>query len=469
MKRTKILATIGPSTNNYKTLKELVLAGANGVRLNLSHSTRDEHLVTINLAKQIRKELGVPLAIVVDTRGPEIRVGKFENGSATLKKGQLFTFTSKDSLGNNESVSISEPIIFKALSVGEKVYACDGLITMKIVEVSDDHITCKVTSGGKISDRKSLFFPNVKYNFPYLNERDKSDIEWAIKQGVDYFALSFVNSSADVKIVRDLIGKNKGFQGIISKIESKIGTKNIDEIIEASDGIMVARGDLGVELPIEKVPKLQKEIISKTLSKGKFVITATEMLESMTYNIRPTRAEVSDVANAVLDGSSTIMLSGETSVGKYPVNVVKTMSNIAVSAEKSIKYAVAFNSLSFHTHDIPDIISYNTVGGSFSSNAKAIVVITNSGRTARLTARFKPQCPIVALTDEEQVYHKCSLIDNVIAVLSKIPYGNLGEIIKLSKNVVKKLGIAGTNDIIIISSASRTNDIDTDFIKIEKM
>jgi len=313
-----------------------------------------------------------------------------------------------------------------------------------------------------------LFFPNVEYNFPYLNKEDKSDIEWAINQGVDYFAISFVNSKDNVLEIKNLIKKHGGHQEVISKIESKLGTKNIDEIIEVSDGIMVARGDLGVELPIEKVPKLQKEIISKSLKKGKFVITATEMLESMTYNIRPTRAEVSDVANAVLDGSSTIMLSGETSIGKYPSNVVKTMSNIACQTERSIKYQDSFVGLNFHTKDIPDIISYNTVSSSFSSNAKAIVVMTNSGRTAKLTARFKPMCPIIALTDVKEVYHKLALVDNIIPVYGKIPYGKLGQIIKLSKDVVTKLGLVNKDEIFIVSSASRTNDIDTDFIKIEK-
>lgn len=469
MKRTKILATIGPSTNNYKTLKDLVLAGANGVRLNLSHGSREENLRVVNLAKQIRQELNTPLAIVIDTRGPEIRVGRFLDGKATLKKGQIFTFTKQNILGNNEIVSVTEPDIFKVLTVGGKVFACDGLITMKILEVSNDKVVAKVTSGGVISDRKSLFFPNVKYNIPYLNELDKSDIIWGIEQDVDYFAISFVNDASDVQQVRDLIKKHNGTQAIISKIESKLGIKNMDEIIEASDGIMVARGDLGVELAIEKVPKVQKDLIAHTLAKGKFVITATEMLESMTYNIRPTRAEVSDVANAVLDGSSAIMLSGETSVGKYPVEVVKTMANIATSTEKCIKFHNKFAKLDFHTKDIPDIISYNTVGSSFSSNAKAIVVITNSGRTAKLISRFRPQCPIIAITDEIDVYNKCSLVNNVIPVFNKIPYGKLSEIIQLSNKVVTSLGIAHKDDIVIVSSASRNNDIDTDFIKIEKL
>lgn len=468
MKKTKILATIGPSSCSKKVMRELILNGANGVRINLSHSTRDEHLKIINTAKELRDELKVPLSIVIDTRGPEVRVGKFVNGSAMLKKGQIFTFTSQNIMGNNEVVSVSEPRIFKSLSVGGKIFACDGLIVMKITEVHSDHIVTKVVTGGKISDRKSLFFPNVEYNFPYLGEADKSDLEWAIKQDVDYFAISFVNTADNVNEIRQLIAKNGGKQEIISKIESKLGIKNIDDIIEASDGIMVARGDLGVELAIEKVPKVQKQLIAKTLQKGKFVITATEMLESMTNNIRPTRAEVSDVANAVIDGSSTIMLSGETSVGKYPQNVVKTMANIATSTEKTIKYHNNFMELDFNTKDIPDIISYNTVGCSFSSNAKAIVVVTNSGRTAKLTARFKPHCPIVALTDVKSVYHKLALVDNIIPVFSKIPYGKLSHIIKLAKDVVGQLHLVNNDEIFIVSSASRTNDIDTDFIKIEK-
>lgn len=469
MKKTKILATIGPSTNNYKILKDLILAGANGIRINLSHSSREEHQNIIDLVKRIRKELKTPISIVVDTRGPEIRVKQFLNGSVVLKKGQIFTLTSQNIMGTNEFVSITEPSIFKALKPGGKVYACDGLIVMKILEVYSDKIVTKVVNGGKISDKKSLFFPNVNYNFPYINSLDKADIVWAIKQEVDYFAISFVNTAENVNEVRNLIKQHGGNQEIISKIESKLGVKNMDEIIEASDGIMVARGDLGVELAMEKVPKIQKEMISKTLSKGKFVITATEMLESMTNNIRPTRAEVSDVANAVLDGSSAIMLSAETSVGKYPIETVKTMSNIAVSTEKSIKYEDNFSDLAFRTKDITDIISYNTVGSAFSSNAKAIVVITNSGRTAKLTARFKPHCPIIAITDEQQIFHKCALIDNVIPIFAKIPYGKLNQIIKLCKDAVLSQKITKKDDIVIISNASRTNDVDTDFIKIEKM
>ena len=469
MKRTKILATIGPSSDNYKVMKELIHNGINGVRINLSHSSRDKHLNIINLAKQLRDELNVPLSIVIDTRGPEVRVGRFEKGFVQLKKGQLFTFVSKEILGNDTMVSVSEPSIFKVLKVGGKVLANDGLIIMKIVEIKKDAIVVKVTTGGKLGDRKSLFFPNTEYNFPYLSDSDKSDIEWAIKQGVDYFAISFVNNANNVNEIRKLIKENGGNQEIISKIESKLGVKNIDEIIEASDGIMVARGDLGVELPIEKVPKLQKELINKTLRKGKFVITATEMLESMTYNVRPTRAEVSDVANAVIDGSSTIMLSGETSVGKYPQNVVKTMANIASQAEKTIKYHDEFAQLDFLTKDIPDIISYNTVSSSFSSNAKAIVVMTNSGRTAKLTARFAPHCPILAITDIKHVYNKLALVDNVIPVYTKIPYGKLSSIIDLSKKIVPSVLPINNNDIIIVSSASRTNDVDTDFIKIVKM
>jgi len=469
MKRTKILATVGPSCKDYKTMKELIHNGINGVRINLSHSTRDEHLKIINLAKKLRDELNVPLSIVVDTRGPEVRVGCFEKGCILLKKGQTFTFVAKEILGNNNIVSVNEPSIFKALKVGGKILACDGLISMKITEVNEDNVVVKVINGGKISDRKSLFFPNTEYNFPYVSKADKQDIEWAIKQGVDYFAISFVNSADNVQEIRKLINKNGGNQEIIAKIESKLGVKNIDEIIEASDGIMVARGDLGVELPMEKVPKLQKEIINKTLHKGKFVITATEMLESMIYNIRPTRAEVSDVANAVIDGSSTIMLSGETSIGRYPQNVVKTMANIASQTEKTIKYHREFMKLDFVTKDIPDIISYNTVSSAFSSNAKAIVVVTNSGRTARLTARFKPDCPIIAITDIKDVFHKLALIDNVIPVYSKIPYGKLGSIIDLSKKIVSKILTINKDEIIIVSSASRNNDVDTDFIKIINM
>lgn len=468
MKNTKILATLGPASSNYKTLKEMVQNGLNAVRINLSHSDRKSHENTINLVKKLRHELNVPLAIVVDTRGPEVRVEKFKSNKVTLKKGQEFTLFAKNTLGDEHGVSVTEPKLFEVLKTGNKIYACDGLITMKITAVEQDKVITKVLSGGEISNHKSLFFPNVTYNIPYLSKADRDDIIWAINQGVDYFALSFVNSASNVEEIKKIVKSHGGNQLLISKIESKLGVKNIDEIIAVSDGIMVARGDLGVEMPMQKVPVLQKQIINKTLSHGKFVITATEMLESMTFSIRPTRAEVSDVANAVLDGSSAIMLSGETSVGINPPNVVKTMAQIATQTEKSIKYKLNFEKLQFRYNDVPDIISYSTVATSFSCNANLIAVISNSGRTPKLTARFHPNCPILAITDNETTFNQLSLINNVVPVFNKIPYGELSKIFDLSVKLAKSHQLLQKGDLVVISSASRYNDNNSDFIKIVK-
>lgn len=466
MRKTKILATIGPACNNYKTLKEMVLAGLNGVRINFSHGSIEKNQVILDLAKQIRSELNVPLSIVVDTRGPEVRVRTFESGKIILKKGQTFSFTNQTTAGDQTKVGVTKPVIFKALKVGAKVLACDGLISLRILEVSDSEIKCKVLAGGEISDNKGLFFPGVKYNFDYLNDADKSDIIWAIKNGADYIAGSFVNSAEDVLALKDLVKKHDGKQEIIAKIESKAGLKNLDEIINVADGIMVARGDLGVELPLQTIPKWQREIIEKTMLAGKFVITATEMLASMQESIRPTRAEVSDVANAVLQGTSTIMLSGETAVGKYPVEAVKTMAQIAETCEKDVKRSAQFNTIAFKPKNTPDIISHSAVSTSFGLNAKAIVVLTNSGNSAKLISRFKPNCPIVAVTDEEQVFQKCGLIGGVTPILRKIPYGKVSEIFKLCEDCVVSQKLAKPDDYIVVSSASRHMEIDTDFVKI---
>ena len=468
MRKTKILATIGPACNNYKTLKDMVQNGLNGVRINFSHGSIEANQKIVDLAKQIRDELNVPLSIVVDTRGPEVRVLEFESGKITLKKGQLFTLTNQQTPGDNTRVGVTRPVIFKALKVGNKVLACDGLIVMKIVEVSDEYVTCKVQAGGEISNNKGLFFPGVTYNFEYLNSADKKDLIWAIENDVDYVAASFVNCKEDVFALRALIKKHHGKQEIISKIESKAGLKNLDEIIEASDGIMVARGDLGVELPLQRLPKIQREMIEKTTSAGKFVITATEMLASMQDNIRPTRAEVSDVANAVLQGTSTIMLSGETAVGKFPVETVKTMAQIAEQTDKDIQNYANFISATYKNKSTPDIISHSAVSTSFALGAKAIAVLTNSGNSAKLIARFKPSCPIIAITDECHVYYKCGLIGGVYPLVKDIPYGKVSSIFNLCAKCATENKFAKPGDFIVISSASRHMEIDTDFVKVQK-
>lgn len=334
--KTQIVASIGPASINYQTMKKMTQAGMDIVRINLSHAVKPDMETIVANVKQIKKELGAKLLLMLDTRGPEIRVKSFADGKVNIKKGQQFVFTSKSVQGNEQMVSINQPSIVKSVKIGSVIKANDGLLEFKVVEKTDKGIVTTAKNSGVLSNNKSLFIPNLKLNIKYLNDADKQDILWAIKNKFDMVAISFVNSKKDVLAVRRFITENGGNMKIISKIESALGVKNLNEIIETSDGIMVARGDLGVELPVEKLPYIQKDIIAKTVRKGKFVIVATEMMESMIYNNRPTRAEVSDVANALYDGANAVMLSGETASGKHPVEAVKIMDKIIAETEKHI-------------------------------------------------------------------------------------------------------------------------------------
>ena len=334
--KTQIVATIGPSSIAYQTMKKMAQAGMDIVRINLSHAVRQDMDTIVANVKQLKKETGIKLQLMLDTRGPEIRVKKFENGKVEIKKGQQFIFSAKNVVGNAERVALNQPSIVKNIEIGSKILANDGLLEFKVEDKTDSEVICVAKNSGTLSNNKSLFIPNLKLNIKYLNDNDKEDILWAIKNKFDMLAISFVNSKKEVQAVRKLLKDNSGNMKIISKIESALGVKNLNEIIEASDGIMVARGDLGVELPMESLPHIQKDIILKAVRKGKFVIVATEMMESMIYNKRPTRAEVSDVANALYDGTNAVMLSGESASGKYPVEAVKMMDKIIAETEKFI-------------------------------------------------------------------------------------------------------------------------------------
>lgn len=467
MKKTKIIATIGPSSNNYKTIKNMVGAGLNVVRLNMSHGVREGHQVVVDIVKKLRQDLGVSLPIMMDNRGPEIRVLNFADGSVNIKKGQEFTFCGQNILGDSTRVSLNHPSIVKDVKVGDKILACNGLITFKITSIEGDNIHTKALSSGVLSNHKSLFLPNTRLNIEYLNEEDKKDIVWAIKNDIEYMACSFVNSAKDVESVKKYIKDNGGQIEIISKIESKQGVKNLDEIIKASEGIMVARGDLGVELPLQTLPSIQKQIIEKTRLAGKICITATEMLESMTQNPRPTRAETSDVANAVFDGTGAVMLSGETAAGKHPVEVVRVMSEIVSVAEKNCDFYKLFRHTNFPlTKCMSDVISYNTVSCSFNTNSKAIMVISDSGRSPRMISRFYPSTPIVAITDNAKVFQKLNMYRSIVPVYKDLPKQQLNDIICLCNDTAKEEKIAKVGETVIIASASRYNDIDTDFIKL---
>ena len=396
MRKTKIIGTIGPSSSSYQVLKKMVQAGLNIVRINLSHAVRHEMDILMETIQRIRDELNVPLPVMIDTRGPEIRVKDFENGKAEIKKGQQFIFTGREILGNNHAVSINYPTIVKNIKLNDKILAVNGLMAFKVIDIKGKDIITTALNTGEISNKKSISIPNLMLNIHYLNELDKTDILWGIKHKVDYVAGSFVNSKNDVLALRKFIKDNGGDLKIISKIESVCGINNLDEIIELSDGVMVARGDLGVEVQIEKLPALQRIIIDKAMRAGKVVITATEMLESMIKNKRPTRAEVSDIANAVYQGSSAIMLSGETAVGVYPVESVETMSKVAYEAEKNIDYHNNFVINKCEFNSITDIISHSAVDASFVDKTKALVVFTTTGFSARMISRYRPNVIIIS-------------------------------------------------------------------------
>lgn len=468
MRKTKIIGTIGPASNDYHTLKKLVLAGLNVVRVNLSHATRENMINIFNNVKQLREELNVCLPIMVDTRGPEIRVKTFKGGSTQIKRGQTFTFTGRDVQGNNNIVSFNVPEIVECIKPNQKILAVNGLIAFKVLEVKGQDVKCKALNSGVIGDKKSLAIPGVKFNTPYLNEKDVEDIVWSIKNGAEIFAASFVNSKEDVLELRELIKKHHGKQMIISKIESAYGVKNLDEIIEYSDGIMVARGDLGVEYPISKLPELQKIIIKKTRTKGKVVITATEMLESMINNNRPTRAEASDVANAVYDGTSVLMLSGETAAGKFPVEAVKQMAKIAEETERHIDYKKRFQSTQHNLENVTDVISHSVVNASFLQKTKVLVVFTNSGESAKMVSRFRPSCLILGATPNPIVKEQLALSWGVKPVLTPV-YNSTDEMFEIANKLVKDMHLAKPNDIIAITCGTPKKPGKTNLIKLSSV
>lgn len=464
MKKTKIIGTIGPSSISYDVMKSLVMAGLNVVRINLSHAKIKDMETILKNVKKLRKELNVPLPIMIDTRGPELRVKTFESGSVKIKKGQLFTFTSNDVIGDKSKVAINHPQILSNIKVGDKILAINGLLTFKVVEITDTDVITKAQDDGVLSNRKSLFVPGVKLNVPYLNDLDKQDILWGIKNKVELIAASFVNSKEDVKTLRKFIAKHGGNMQIISKIESQCGVDNLDEIIEFSDAIMVARGDLGVEVKMERLPELQKQIIKKTVMQGKTVITATEMLESMIENKRPTRAEVTDVANAVYDGSSCVMLSGETASGKNPELAVKTMAQICLETEKNIK---PFSLMDCEClNNIEDIVSQSAVTASNTSNVKAIVAHTNSGTSAGLISRYRPKVDIIGATPNETTYRQLELRWGVKPVLTR-EYNTTDEMFEIALDIAKQHKIAKTNDAIVITCGQPKKPGGTNLIKVE--
>lgn len=412
MRKTKIVCTIGPACDNEATLEKMCLAGMNVARLNFSHGTHEEQQAKMDLVKKVREKLNLPIALLLDTKGPEYRIRTFENGKITLKEGDTFTFTTEQIVGNQERVTVSYAGMINDLEVGDKILLNNGLMVFEVEELTATDAKCRVLVGGETSNNKSMSFPNKVLNQIYLSEQDKSDILLGLKNDIDFIACSFVSRKQDIVDIRNFLAEHTDKPiGIIAKIENQSGIDNIEEIAEVSDGIMVARGDLGVEVPFEKLPAIQKKLISICRKMGKLSITATEMLESMIHNARPTRAEISDVANAVYDGTGAVMLSGETAAGKYPVETVQTMSRIVEQTEQNINYKKRFwtNTLTTSTNSTTDAISHATCAMAIDLNAKAIIASTLSGNTARMVSRFRPPVDILGLTTSKRTWYAMAL------------------------------------------------------------
>ena len=420
MRKTKIVCTLGPATDNEEVLRQMMLEGMNVARCNFSHATYDEHKKRMDMIKKLRKEVGQPVAILLDTKGPEVRVKNFKDGRVTLEEGQLFTLTADEVEGTKDKVSVTYNRLYEDLEVGMRVLIDDGLIEMTVEQVDRTNIVCRVTNGGVVSNHKGVNVPDVDLSMPYISDKDREDILFGISQDVDFIAASFVQKKEDILQLRRLLEKNGGSDiKIIAKIENAQGVTNIDDIIEVSDGIMVARGDMGVEIPYEEVPVIQKKIIKKVYRTGKQVITATQMLESMIKNPRPTRAETTDVANAVYDGTSAIMLSGETAAGKYPLEALNTMATVAARTEKDINYRKRFRAVDAGpaSSNITDAISHATCTTALDIGAAAIIPISKSGRTARMVSKYRCSIPIIACTTDEVSYRQLALSWGVIPVM----------------------------------------------------
>ena len=418
MRKTKIVATIGPASSDPKVFAAMCRAGVNVARLNFSHGTHEEQLEKLRMIKTVREELDLPIAIMLDTKGPEYRTGTFKNGKIHLNDGDLFTFTTREVEGDETIVSVSYKNLAREMQPGDTILVNNGLVIFRVLAVEGPDIRCQAIVGGDLSDRKSMSFPNKVLKQPYLSEQDRKDLLLGIENGVDFIAASFVSSKDDILDLKAFLSAHGGRSiDVIAKIENRAGVDNAEEICEACEGIMVARGDLGVEVPFTELPAIQKQLINICRMKGRRVITATEMLESMIHNPRPTRAEISDVANAVYDGTSAVMLSGETAAGKYPVKAVETMAAIAEETEQHIHYETRFRNYHFQIKNLLDAISHATCGMAIDIGAKAIVVSSLSGRTVRMVSRFRVPMDIVGMATSKAVWYKLALSWGVQPVL----------------------------------------------------
>ncbi len=453
MRKTKIICTLGPATDNEDVMRKLILNGMAVARMNMSHGTHEDHKKRADVVKRLRAELDIPVAILLDTKGPEIRTKTFKNGSEMLETGQTFTFTTQDVEGDCEHCSITFKDLPKDVKRGDRILVDDGLIEMYVSSTSKTEIVCEVLNGGRIASHKGINVPGTRLSLPFISEQDKKDIAFAVEQDLDFIAASFTRSSDDILQLRKELDKNNCNDiRIIAKIENSEGVENIDDIIRVSDGIMVARGDLGVEIPMEDIPILQKKLITKAYNAGKQVITATQMLDSMMVNPRPTRAEATDVANAIYDGTSAIMLSGETAAGKYPVQAVKTMAKIAERTEQDIDYKGRFSKRQLTEQpDVTSAISHATCTTAHDLGAVAIITVSKTGQTARMISKYRPDCPIISGTTSQKVLRQMNLSWGVIPILVD-EKTNTDELFEHVVNVAEQHELVKNGDLAVITA-----------------
>lgn len=453
IRKTKIICTLGPANDNEDVLKKLMLEGMNAARFNFSHADHASHKKKFDMVVRLREELKLPIATILDTKGPEIRIGKFKNGKVELKKGNFFTLTTNEVEGDESIVSITYKDLPKDIKQGGVILIDDGLVEMSVVNVTETDITCSVRNDGVLSNSKGINVPGTRLSMPFISERDRADIIFGIENGFDYIAASFTRGAEDILEVRKILEEyDCHTMNIIAKIENAEGVENIDDIIRVSDGIMIARGDMGVEIPLEEVPVLQKMMIQKAYNAGKQVITATQMLDSMMKNPRPTRAEATDVANAIYDGTSAIMLSGETAAGLYPVEALKTMVRIAIRTENDIDYIKRFhNREEIAGVDVTNAISHATCTTAHDLGATAIVTVTKAGKTARMISKFRPQCPIVGCTFLENVHRQLNLSWGVVPLLVA-EENNADDLFEHAVDAAEKAGVVESGDLVVITA-----------------
>ncbi len=469
MRKTKIICTIGPASENEKTLTEMCLAGMNVARLNFSHGSHEEHKAKIELIKRVREKLNLPIAILLDTKGPEYRIKTFATGKVTVRPGDTFTFTTDDVEGDAHRVSVNYQNLHNEMQPGGQISVCNGLVKFEVLEIQGHDIVCKCLVGGEMSNRKSMSFPNKVMSGPYLSEQDKADILFGIEQGVDYVAASFVSTKQDVQDIRNLLDANGGEDiEIVAKIENQAGVDNVEEICQVAGGIMIARGDLGVEIPFVRLPDIQKNLTRKCRMLGKRVITATEMLESMITNPRPTRAEISDVANAVYDGTSCIMLSGESAAGKYPVEAVRTMAEIAEYTEDHMDYETNFRNTRYVGSNNLDKLSHAVCSMAIDVNAKAIVVCSVSGKTAMLVSRFRTPVNIIGMTTDRKIWRRLSMSWGVTPIMAE-EFPSMDVMFYYAKNSAKAAMHLQPGDNLVLTGGPVGGIGNTNTIKLEQI